>query len=212
MRRAAMANMRPSWPLPSTPMVAPGKIAGLHGSSSARTALGLLLAKCPQLFAQLRPRDRPGSRWPAAPRCARRPCRWPSVATGTPPGICTIESSESSPFSAWLSTGTPSTGSGVLRGHHPRQMRRSARSGDDHFHAAAFRPGGVFAPSSSGVRCADTIGIRAARRTRSAPRPAGACVSQSDLLPMMMPTSGDGSLAMGHFRPPVGITRPKVLV
>ena len=31
-----------------------------------------------------------------------------------PAGICTIESSESSPDSALLWTGTPSTGSGVL--------------------------------------------------------------------------------------------------
>ncbi len=35
------------------------------------------------------------------------------VATGTPPGICTIDSSESSPFRACDSTGTPSTGSVV---------------------------------------------------------------------------------------------------
>ena len=32
------------------------------------------------------------------------------VPTGTPPGICTIDSSESSPCSAWLCTGTPNTG------------------------------------------------------------------------------------------------------
>ena len=32
------------------------------------------------------------------------------VPTGTPPGIWTIESSESRPLSAWVSTGTPSTG------------------------------------------------------------------------------------------------------
>jgi hypothetical protein len=37
-----------------------------------------------------------------------------SVPTGTPPGICAIESRLSSPDSALLSTGTPSTGSGVI--------------------------------------------------------------------------------------------------
>ena len=37
-----------------------------------------------------------------------------SVPTGTPRGIWTIESSESSPRSIWLSTGTPSTGSVVI--------------------------------------------------------------------------------------------------
>ena len=33
-----------------------------------------------------------------------------SVPTGTPPGICTIDSSESIPFRAFDSTGTPKTG------------------------------------------------------------------------------------------------------
>ena len=36
------------------------------------------------------------------------------VATGTPPGICTIDNSESSPLSARDFTGTPITGSGVM--------------------------------------------------------------------------------------------------
>ena len=35
------------------------------------------------------------------------------VATGTPPGICAIDSSESSPDSALLCTGTPTTGTVV---------------------------------------------------------------------------------------------------
>ena len=35
------------------------------------------------------------------------------VATGIPPGICTIESSESMPFNDADSIGTPSTGKGV---------------------------------------------------------------------------------------------------
>ena len=34
-----------------------------------------------------------------------------SVPTGTPRGICTIDSNESTPRSTLLSTGTPSTGS-----------------------------------------------------------------------------------------------------
>ncbi len=37
-----------------------------------------------------------------------------SVPTGTPAGICAIESSESSPCSVFDSTGTPSTGSSVF--------------------------------------------------------------------------------------------------
>ena len=49
--------------------------------------------------------SRGGRRW------SRRLCRWRASPTGTPPGICTIERSESSPLSAAVCTGTPSTGS-----------------------------------------------------------------------------------------------------
>ena len=42
-----------------------------------------------------------------------------SVPTGTPPGIWTIESRLSSPLSAWLSIGTPSTGKGVIAATMP---------------------------------------------------------------------------------------------
>ena len=41
------------------------------------------------------------------------------VATGTPAGICTMESSESSPLSAFDCTGTPSTGTAVLDASMP---------------------------------------------------------------------------------------------
>ena len=43
-----------------------------------------------------------------------------SVPTGTPAGIWTIESSESDPFKVLLLIGTPRTGSGSVRGDHPR--------------------------------------------------------------------------------------------
>ena len=42
-----------------------------------------------------------------------------SVPTGTPAGIWTIESRLSMPLSAWLSTGTPSTGSEVIEAVMP---------------------------------------------------------------------------------------------
>jgi hypothetical protein len=38
----------------------------------------------------------------------------PTVATGIPGGICTIDNSESSPSSFSRGTGTPMTGSGVI--------------------------------------------------------------------------------------------------
>jgi len=42
-----------------------------------------------------------------------------TVATGTPAGICTIESSESRPSSCLRGTGTPITGSGVTAASMP---------------------------------------------------------------------------------------------
>ena len=55
-----------------------------------------------------------------------------TVATGTPAGICTMESSESIPSRYFSGTGTPITGSGVRAGDHARQVGRAARAGDDH--------------------------------------------------------------------------------
>ncbi len=42
-----------------------------------------------------------------------------SVPTGTPPGICTMDSNESIPLSALDSIGTPSTGSTVCAATMP---------------------------------------------------------------------------------------------
>ncbi len=62
-----------------------------------------------------------------------------TVATGTPRGIWTIDSSESSPSRAELRTGTPITGQ---RGHgreHPGQVGGAAGAGDDHAQAPVGR-------------------------------------------------------------------------
>ena len=58
-----------------------------------------------------------------------------SVPTGMPAGICTIESRLSWPDSALDSTGTPNTGSGVMRRRHAGQVRGAAGAGDDHLEA-----------------------------------------------------------------------------
>ncbi len=55
-----------------------------------------------------------------------------TVATGTPAGIWTIESSESMPSRCSSGTGTPMTGSGVTRRQHARQVSRSPGARDDH--------------------------------------------------------------------------------
>ena len=60
-----------------------------------------------------------------------------TVATGTPAGICTIDSSESSPSRCASGTGTPITGSGVTDGEHAGQVRGAAGAGDDHPQAAS---------------------------------------------------------------------------
>ena len=54
-----------------------------------------------------------------ASRPALRALSIATVATGTPAGICTIESSASSPFSFVIPTGTPITGSGVAEAIMP---------------------------------------------------------------------------------------------
>ena len=78
-----------------------------------------------------------------------------TVATGTPAGICTIDSSESIPSRYFSGTGTPMTGSGVTAASipgrcaappAPAMTTRSPRT-------AASRP---YLTMSSGIRCAET--------------------------------------------------------
>ena len=102
--------------------------------SSSREEWERARASRQRVAADRRRRSRRGR--PAAARAARaatsresRPPagrRWPrpaapiaTVATGTPFGIWTIDSSESSPFSAALCTGTPITGSTVCAATMP---------------------------------------------------------------------------------------------
>ncbi len=94
---------------------------------------------------------RAGRRWPRPPR------RWRPSPPARPFGICTIDSSESSPLSAALCTGTPITGKHRVRGDHARQVRGAAGAGDDHLEAALGRRARRTRPSSAGVRCAETI-------------------------------------------------------
>ena len=54
-----------------------------------------------------------------ASRPALRALPTATVATGTPAGICTIESSESMPSRYFSGTGTPITGSGVTAASMP---------------------------------------------------------------------------------------------
>ena len=81
----------------------------------------------------------------AARMAALRAPLMATVATGTPGGICTMESSESSPPRSEVRMGTPITGRSVMRGHHPGKRRRLARARDDHLHPPRLGAEGVFA-------------------------------------------------------------------
>src|SRR5438093_2686272 len=114
-----------------------------------------------------------------------------SVPTGTPAGIWTIDSSESSPESL-DSSGTPSTGSVVFAATAPGNAAAPP--------AAAMitsRPRSsavaAYSASSSGVRWAEST--RVSNGTPRDSRVSAVCriVSQSDLEPMITPTSGSAT-------------------
>src|SRR2546426_9582335 len=114
-----------------------------------------------------------------------------TVATGTPRGICTIESSESSPFSAALCTGTPMTGTPVCDATRPG---RCAAPPAPAMITSMPRPAAAHAYSAIavGVRCADTTLHSCGTPKRVSISSASFIVSQSDLLPMMTLTSTAG--------------------
>lgn len=89
----------------------------------ARKAASLLRAKSPSACWKLSIRARSASSLVARMRTANRPALRPpatdTVATGTPAGICTIDSSESRPSRCLSGTGTPMTGSGVTEASIP---------------------------------------------------------------------------------------------
>ena len=112
-----------------------------------------------------------------------------SVPTGIPAGICTIESSESIPCSAFDSTGTPRTGRSVFDAHMPGRCAAPPAPAMMTLMPRA-RAEAAYSKRRSGVRCAETT--RHSNGTASDSSAAEACciVSQSDCEPMMIPTSG----------------------
>ncbi len=111
------------------------------------------------------------------------------VPTGTPPGICTIESSESIPFRAWLSTGTPRTGRIEWAATIPG---RCAAPPAPAMITSRPRPSAVLAYSTiqSGVRWAETTTDSWGTAKRARVSAATDIVSQSEVLPMITPTRG----------------------
>ena len=127
----------PSCPLPSTPIGAPGSIsAGSLPVSSERTWTRFAPRETRAASRAAPDRDSPEWPPPAAPRCCAPALPIASVPTGTPPGICTIDSSESMPFKRVALHRHAQHRQQRIRRHHARQMRRAARAGDDHFQPA----------------------------------------------------------------------------
>ena len=111
------------------------------------------------------------------------------VPTGTPPGIWTMLRSESIPFMALDSTGTPSTGSGVMLAVMPGKWAAPPAPA---MMTLKPRPAAVLAYSTSrsGVRWALTTRVSWAMPNSVRISAACSMVPQSEILPMMMPTRG----------------------
>ena len=147
--------MRPSWPLPSTPMVAPGRIDAAHGRRSSRTLRGLLGAERAQLLAQVGPRggenrDREQAGVGGA-GLADRERAHRHAARHLHDRQQRVEAVERRALHRHAEHGQH----GVRRGH-ARQMRRAARAGDDHFDAARLSAPCANSAIHTGVRCAET--------------------------------------------------------
>ncbi len=142
MVRAAIAIMRPNWPPPKMAIRPPGRITadveGAEDSESIKRATpdpalpGCVLHATPPAVRRAPRRWWPKFPLPAGPALAAPGLPMASVPTGTPLGICTMESSESMPMSCVAAIGTPSTGDQRFGRQHARQMRRAAGSGNNH--------------------------------------------------------------------------------
>src|SRR5208337_911214 len=113
-----------------------------------------------------------------------------SVPTGTPAGICTIESRESSPPSALVGTGTPNV---VKAAVMPGRCAAPPAPATITLNPSAFALLAK-ATSRSGVRCAETIRVSKATPSASSVSAARRITVQSDWLPMMTATGFDTPL------------------
>ena len=119
MTRARRVNIRPSWPPPSMPTVAPGRITRAPGAVSSSTRSVWAARKASSRRGERRRPRAPGSPRRRAPRCARRPRRWRTSRPARPPASARSRAASRAPGGAREVTGTPSTGSGVLAASMP---------------------------------------------------------------------------------------------
>src|SRR5262249_8220533 len=118
-----------------------------------------------------------------------------SVPTGIPPGICAIERSESNPFSVLDSTRTPSTGSTVFDAVIPGKCAAPPAPAIITSIPRLSAPD-AYSNSKSGVRCAETTRVSCTTPSSSSVCAACCIVAQSEVDPMIIPTSGFALLAM----------------
>ena len=132
-----------------------------------------------------------------------------SVPTGMPAGIWTIDSRLSMPASDWVSTGTPSTGRLVIDAAMPGKCAAPPAPAITTLSPRSLAPC-AYSYSRFGVRWADTTLVSWATPSCSSVSAAWRMVSQSDLLPMMIPTCGPGTASLprvaqsGRFRKMAG--------
>ena len=140
--------MRPSWPAPMMPIL-------MWGSSGCAGRAGR--APCRSGGAErIERRGDVGCRWPRIAAASSAAFVAPaapiaSVPTGMPAGICTIDSSESRPFSVFDCTGTPSTGSEVLAAVMPGRWAAPPAPAMITSRPRVARRGGVFEQQVGGA-------------------------------------------------------------
>ena len=94
------------------------------------------------------------------------------------------------PFSAWLSTGTPSTGSAVIDAAMPGRCAAPPAPAMITLRPRSLRRMGIIVEPLGRAVGRNDLAFRGRRRARRAFRRHGASSPSRSLLPMMMPTSG----------------------
>ena len=119
-----------------------------------------------------------------------------TVATGTPAGICTIDSSESSPSRRDSGTGTPTTGSVVTDASMPGRCAAPPAPAMITLmpRSAAFLPNAII---FSGVRWAETTSTSWSTPNSSSTAEASCMTVQSESDPMTTATRGRRELTLG---------------
>ncbi len=170
---------------------APSRELHSAGSGCSSDRRGLKLAEAHQSFPNpvVVQRDH-GCREQRRVHGAGRPIA--SVPTGTPAGICTIDSSESIPFSAFDSTGTPSTGRWVFAAAMPGRCAAPPAPATITSEPRVGGRRGVLEQQVGRAVGAHDAGLVRARPSSSRVSTACRIVSQSLRDPMITPTIGSG--------------------